>query len=234
MGLPAVRGLRTTPSSELAEGEDPTMLLTPEQHQRLQQQMRQQMQGASRISSAISSVSADIHFQRITRSSGIGSSLAASSTTGNRSPRTSMQEDDVGCPADAQGLTTGIDQQQHQQQLRMVPRRRNSRYQPREQREGIPEIEPAAAAGQPLGTGTGTGSSRQQAAASTAGLLSPQRQQLQHLEQQRSSQLSDSRRAYGSGGSGGAGGFFGGVNQLQLLEVIGAGSFGVVYRASWR
>jgi hypothetical protein len=44
------------------------------------------------------------------------------------------------------------------------------------------------------------------------------------------SQASTRRGALGSGGSG----VMTGTGQLHLMEVIGAGSFGVVYRASWR
>jgi hypothetical protein len=180
--------------------------MTPSQYQQLQQQLReqQQLQGASRITSAISNVTAELHLQRISKySTHVGGPPSTSGSLKGISPRPSGTDE-----------TSEAQQQQKQQ------------------RAGLSEIQPAGEGSAPS---TATDSRHLSSVRSTQ--QQQQQQQLRSSSRQNllrsQSQVSQAQSA-GRGGSGGSGGLLTGSNQLQLMEVIGAGSFGVVYRASWR
>jgi hypothetical protein len=188
-----------------------TIVMTPSQYQQLQQQLReqQQLQGASRITSAISNVTAELHLQRISKytSAGVPLSTSARGSVKGISPRPS-------------GTDEGLEAQQQQPQQQ-------------QQRSGVSEIQPGS-----VGSGPSPGADSRP----VSDPRSPQQQQQLQLQLRSSSRQNLLRsqsqvsqaQSVGRGGSGDSGGLLTSSKQLQLMEVIGAGSFGVVYRASWR
>lgn len=190
--------------------------MSPAQHQQLRQQLQQQaaaqlqsqqrQQGASRISSAISTVTADLQLQRINR---YANSTVSNASGPSHSPRASVPDE------------VYVSVQDSLSRVSAQRQRRSSFLQQRQSEiEPVPEQE--------------SGTNNQQIAMSAH--RSPSGQLRQDLPRSQS-QASTRRGALGSGGSGS--GVMGskvmtGTGQLRLMEVIGAGSFGVVYRASWR
>jgi hypothetical protein len=186
-----------------------TFVMSPAQHQQLRQQLQQQVssqlqrtqQGASRISSAISTVTADLQLQRINR---YANSTVSGTSVPSHSPRASVPDE----------VYVSV-----QDSLSRVSAQRQRRSSFLQQRQS--EIQPVSE--------QDSGSNYQQNAVSARCLHSGQlRQDLLRSQLQASAR----RGALGSGGSGS--GVMTGTGQLHLMEVIGAGSFGVVYRASWR
>jgi hypothetical protein len=188
-----------------------TFIMSPAQHQQLRQQLQQQVpsqlqrtqQGASRISSGISTVTADLQLQRINR---YANSTVSGASVPSQSPRASVPDEVFVSVEDSLSRVS-------------AHRHRRSSWLQQFQTEIQPVSEQES------------GINNQQLAVSARRLPSGQlRQDLLRSQ----SHASGRHAALGSGGGGSGSGVMTCTSQLQLMEVIGAGSFGVVYRASWR
>lgn len=188
-----------------------TFLMYPAQHQQLRQQLQQQAaaqlqsQQRQQGASRISSAISSVTADlQLQRINRYANSTVSNASGPSHSPRASVPDE----------VYVSV-----QDSLSRVSAQRQRRSSFLQQRQS--EIEPVSE--------QESDTNNQQIAMSAH--RSPSGQLRQDLPRSQS-QASTRRGALGSGGSGS--GLMAGTGQLHLMEVIGAGSFGVVYRASWR